>query len=258
MAVIDWLGSYYIEMQVVEKALVFFEKAAQMQPSNPKWHMMVAGCHRRSGNLHKALTLYQQIHRLFPENVECLRFLVRLCSDLSMKEAQDYALELKKLEKSKEVRNRVSSSRPGIITSTWPLTFYFVLFIFSGSIRSGSGLSSRAGSGFSPVPENTSSGESNIGSANRNARTGRLSQLHNSAGSGDSGFAQLVGELLGKKSKGKSIFVDFFLSDASYTDPLGPLPTRPKTGAGKHMDFDDFGDEQLGDDLLPEWDFKAT
>ncbi|KRT81393.1 Anaphase-promoting complex subunit 3 protein [Oryctes borbonicus] len=214
LAVIDWLGSYYIEMQVVEKALVYFEKAAQMQPNYPKWHMMVAGCHRRSGNVHKALILYQEIHRQFPENVECLRFLVRLCSDLGMREAHDYALELKQLEKSKEVRNRVSSSRPG-------------------SIRSGSELSSRTGSGFSPVPEGIHVSESAVNSATRSSRLGRLSQLHNSAGSGDSGFAQPT-------------------VDASYNDPLGPLPTRPKTGIGKPLDYDDFGDEQLGDDLLPE------
>lgn len=113
---IDWLGSYFIEMQVVEKALVYFNKAAHMQPNEPKWHMMVAGCHRRSGNLHKALTLYQDIHKKFPENTECLRFLVRLCNELGMKETQDYVLELKKIEKAKEVRERVSSSRPGLFT----------------------------------------------------------------------------------------------------------------------------------------------
>lgn len=37
----------------------------------------------------------------------------------------------------------------------------------------------------------------------------------------------------------------------TYVDPLGPLPERPRTMAGKG-DLDDFGDEQLGDDLLPE------
>lgn len=107
------MGSYYIEMQVVEKALIYFEKAALMQPNEPKWQMMVAGCHRRSGNLQKALQLYQDIHRQFPENTECLRFLARLCSDLGMREAQEYTLELKKLEKAKDVRERVASSRPG-------------------------------------------------------------------------------------------------------------------------------------------------
>lgn len=100
-------------MQVVEKALIYFEKAASMQPNEPKWKMMVAGCHRRSGNLQKALMLYQDIHRQFPENAECLRFLARLCSDLGMREGQEYTLELKKLEKAKDVRERVASSRPG-------------------------------------------------------------------------------------------------------------------------------------------------
>lgn len=39
-------------------------------------------------------------------------------------------------------------------------------------------------------------------------------------------------------------------ASSSYADPLGPLPTRPMTAAGKRDD--DFGDEELGDDLLPE------
>lgn len=38
-------------------------------------------------------------------------------------------------------------------------------------------------------------------------------------------------------------------SDVIYSDPVGPLPTRPMTAAGKRDD--DFGDEELGDDLLP-------
>lgn len=40
-------------------------------------------------------------------------------------------------------------------------------------------------------------------------------------------------------------------SDVIYSDPVGPLPTRPMTAAGKRDD--DFGDEELGDDLLPVW-----
>jgi hypothetical protein len=42
-----------------------------------------------------------------------LKFLIRLCSDLGLKEATEYALELKKAEKAKEVRERIGSSRPG-------------------------------------------------------------------------------------------------------------------------------------------------
>ncbi len=40
--------------------------------------------------------------------------------------------------------------------------------------------------------------------------------------------------------------------DASYVDPLGPQIQRPKTAAKKRTEEDEFADEELGDDLLPE------
>ena len=43
--------------------------------------------------------------------------------------------------------------------------------------------------------------------------------------------------------------------DTSYSDPLGPAPERPRTSAGNRGGFgndDDFADEEIGDDLLPE------
>ncbi|XP_072182492.1 intraflagellar transport protein 88 homolog [Excalfactoria chinensis] len=40
--------------------------------------------------------------------------------------------------------------------------------------------------------------------------------------------------------------------DASYIDPLGPQAERPKTAARKRTEEDDFADEELGEDLLPE------
>ena len=42
-------------------------------------------------------------------------------------------------------------------------------------------------------------------------------------------------------------------TDASYVDPLGELPERPKTAARKQeVADDDFADVELGNDLLPE------
>lgn len=64
-----------------------------------------------------------------------------------------------------------------------------------------------------------------------------------------------------KKRKGSGfpcfskLFMDFgFLIDATYSDPLGEAPARPKTaGRQRHQpQEDEFGDEELGDDLLPE------
>merc|ERR1719356_58224 len=114
LEVIDWLGSYFIEMQVSEKAIGYFERAALMQPNEVKWHLMIASCYRRAGNYHKALETYKAVHRKFPENVECLKFLVKLSSDMGLKEAGEFALELKKAERAKEVaEERAMSSRPG-------------------------------------------------------------------------------------------------------------------------------------------------
>ena len=39
--------------------------------------------------------------------------------------------------------------------------------------------------------------------------------------------------------------------DTTYNDPLGDAPARPKTAARRRNE-DEFGDEELGDDLLPE------
>ncbi|XP_025261806.1 intraflagellar transport protein 88 homolog isoform X1 [Camponotus floridanus] len=190
--VIDWIGSYFISMQVAEKALTYFEKAVELAPDEPRWRLLVAACLRRTGQFHKALMEYQDIHNKFPDNIECLKFLIRLCSDMGLKEAQMYAAELKKAEKAKELKDRQGSARPGT----------------TGSRKSNSGTSSRAGSGLSVLSDHRPSPD-------RRPISGRT---------------------------------DY--QGTSYVDPIGPLPTRPMTAAGKRDD--DFGDEELGDDLLPE------
>ncbi|XP_062370639.1 intraflagellar transport protein 88 homolog isoform X4 [Cinclus cinclus] len=162
--VIEWLGAYYIDTQFCEKAIEYFERAALILPTQVKWQLMVASCYRRSGNYQKALEKYKIIHRKFPENVECLRFLVRLCTDMGLKEVQEYITKLKKAEKLKEIREqRIKSGRDG---------------------------------------------------SARSRKEGSV--------------------------------------DASYADPLGPQPERPRTAARKRTDEDDFADEELGEDLLPE------
>lgn len=102
-----------ILFKIAEKALTYFEKAVELAPDEPRWRLLVAACLRRTGQFHKALTEYQDIHNKFPDNIECLKFLIRLCSDLGLKEAQTYAAELKKAEKAKELKERQGSARPG-------------------------------------------------------------------------------------------------------------------------------------------------
>lgn len=58
---------------------------------------MVASCQRRIGNFQKALKIYENIYQEYPENVECLRFLVLLCKDMGL-EYEEYARQLSQLE----------------------------------------------------------------------------------------------------------------------------------------------------------------
>uniref|UniRef100_A0A4W5R8B7 Intraflagellar transport 88 homolog n=1 Tax=Hucho hucho TaxID=62062 RepID=A0A4W5R8B7_9TELE len=203
--VIEWLGAYYIDTQFCEKAIQYFERATLIQPTQVKWQLMVASCYRRSGNYQKALETYKDIHRKFPENVECLRFLVRLCTDMGMKEVQDYATKLKKVEKMKEIREqRVKSAREGSARGTRR----------EGSASSDSGHSSHGTS----------------------AKGERLSaKMRALPGSNEPYEASSQRDI-----------------DASYVDPLGAPMERPKTAAKKRNEDDDFADEELGDDLLPE------
>ena len=106
--------------------MTYFQEAVELAPDQSRWRLLVAACLRRTGQFHKALAEYQDIHRRFPDNVECLKFLVRLCSDLGLKEAQTYAVELRKAEKVKETKERHGSARPGTTSNI----FIFVYGLF--------------------------------------------------------------------------------------------------------------------------------
>ena len=78
-----------------EKAVAYFERAAQIQPQEVKWKLMVASCHRRSGDYQLAFEIYRLIHADFPDNVECLRYLVHICDDLGKKDQVRVRLRLR-------------------------------------------------------------------------------------------------------------------------------------------------------------------
>ncbi|XP_037832131.1 intraflagellar transport protein 88 homolog isoform X2 [Kryptolebias marmoratus] len=219
--VIEWLGAYYIETQFCEKAIQYFERAMLIQPTQVKWQLIVASCYRRSGNYQKALETYKEIHRKFPENVECLRFLVRLSTDMGLKEVQEYATRLKKVEKMKEIREqRVKSGRENSARGR----------------REGREGSAGSAAASSVLTSPKKSIVMDSGHSSGSIRGERLSaKMRSLPGSNEPYEASSPKEL-----------------DASYVDPLGPQMERPKTGAKKRVDDDDFAEEELGDDLLPE------
>lgn len=113
LQVIGWLGSHYIDLQVAEKAIGYYEKAVLANPNDPYFLLRIAGCFRRIGNAQKSLVMFQSILRQFPENVDCYRALIHLTETLSMEELnQKYLSEFQRLEKLKETRQRIGSSRP--------------------------------------------------------------------------------------------------------------------------------------------------
>lgn len=110
---IAWLGSHYIDLQVAEKAIVYYEKAVLANPSDPYFLLRIAGCLRRIGNAQKSLRMFEGILRRFPENADCYRALINLTQTLNMDELhQQYLGEFQRLEKLKETRQRIGSSRP--------------------------------------------------------------------------------------------------------------------------------------------------
>lgn len=179
-----------MSLGVPEKALTFLKKAVMIAPNEIKWQLLTAACYKRTGNHMKALQVYKDLHNENPDNIECLQLLVRLSSELGLREASEYVLELRRAEKAKEVRERIGSSRPGSRRST----------------------GSRS-SGMSPSTPNS---HPNSAKLTRKPET----------------------EL-------------YQIQELRYDDPLGPVPERPRTSAGRKIVDDDFGDDDIADDLLP-------
>ncbi|KAI1899745.1 hypothetical protein AGOR_G00064920 [Albula goreensis] len=241
MDVIEWLGAYYIDTQFCEKAIQYFERAALIQPTQVKWQLMVASCYRRSGNYQKALETYKNIHRKFPESIECLRFLVRLCSDMGLKEVQDYATKLKKVEKMKEKREqRVKSGRESSARGR----------------REGSASSVSSSPPVSTPPKRANEVDGKTVSLPETRHSPLQEQGRDSGHSSHGNSAK--GERLSAKLRALPGSNEPYEAssqrdiDASYVDPLGPQMERPKTAAKKRTEEDEFADEELGDDLLPE------
>lgn len=58
----------YVNEEKYDKAAGFFQQAALIQPSDPKWALMVASCHRRAHNHELALKIYEKVtcHIIYP------------------------------------------------------------------------------------------------------------------------------------------------------------------------------------------------
>merc|ERR1711981_457918 len=85
---------------------------SQIQPNEVKWQLMVTSCYRRMGSYQKALELYEDIHKQYPEDLECLRYLVAICKDLGMK-YENYQTKLTKLERLAAAKSQAMGGQGG-------------------------------------------------------------------------------------------------------------------------------------------------
>ncbi|XP_055309394.1 intraflagellar transport protein 88 homolog [Sitodiplosis mosellana] len=110
---ISWIGSHFIDLQVAENAITYYEKAVLATPNSPHFLLRIAGCLRRIGNSQKSLNLFQDILKQFPENADCYKALLHLTQTLNMDDLyQKYYNEYQRIEKLRETRQRIGSSRP--------------------------------------------------------------------------------------------------------------------------------------------------
>ena len=60
--VISCLGMHYAKQDMFEKAILYFERASQIQTKEVKWQLMIASCYRRMSLFNEALKVYEEIH----------------------------------------------------------------------------------------------------------------------------------------------------------------------------------------------------
>ena len=84
-----------------EKAIIYFERASQIQPKEVKWQLMIASCFRRMNLFNEALKVYEDINSEYPDNIDCLRGLYQIRKELGMK-YQHFAEKLMVLERLEE------------------------------------------------------------------------------------------------------------------------------------------------------------
>eukprot|EP00055_Hartaetosiga_balthica_P008287 m.30306 g.30306 ORF g.30306 m.30306 type:complete len:844 (-) comp6222_c0_seq1:228-2759(-) len=226
---IAWFSSYHVESQAFEKAIQFLEKAVEIQPGEVKWRMRIAACWKRTGNYQRALDAYKEIHTLFPDHIECLTILVRICTDMGLSEADTYAQALKRAEQSKERKERaMSGKRKGSARRSAKLT------------RHSSGRRNQSG--------RNRSGRDSATSGRDSAETGRETSAQSTER-----FSPMQSTKSPEFEPSAHIKAPQAMAlDASYKDPIGSLPIRPKTSMKGQQDEDDEWADIDDDVMLPE------
>ena len=219
MDVISWLGAYFVKSEMYEKAMEYFQRAAQIQPKEVKWKLMVASCHRRIGALQQALKTYQDVEQKHPDNIECLQYLCKLCKELGMQEEWDrYTNKLKKAESEQLKFARADDNAANMAQQDH----------YSGGGGGGGGVRDSYG-GY---------GEFNAMSSNQDEN------MDNGMGMGGGGGGGMGGG-------GRGVIGGTDSEAARVVAERAAANNKRQIAKGRKDDDDDWGNDELGDDLLP-------
>ncbi|XP_050676957.1 intraflagellar transport protein 88 homolog isoform X2 [Leptidea sinapis] len=94
LSALEWLA----KEATPDEALQYYRRAARIQPTNPKWGLLIGSCLRASGRYQDALSVYKKLNANFPDNVQCLKLLVKLCGDQGLSETKAWSRELQRAQ----------------------------------------------------------------------------------------------------------------------------------------------------------------
>ncbi|CAG9090797.1 unnamed protein product [Plutella xylostella] len=97
VSALQWLGAE-ARSSAPAAALQYYRRAARLQPSNPQWGLLIGACLRASGNYQEALTVYKKMNARFPDDVQCLKLIVKLCGDQGLSETAAWSRELQRAQ----------------------------------------------------------------------------------------------------------------------------------------------------------------
>ncbi|CAK1551716.1 unnamed protein product [Leptosia nina] len=100
-----------------EEALQYYRRAARLQPNNPQWGLLIGGCLRASGRYQEALYLYKKLNARFPDNVQCLKLIVKLCGDQGLSETNLWSRELQRAQARAKQQERANVTSASSISS---------------------------------------------------------------------------------------------------------------------------------------------
>ncbi|XP_053600484.1 intraflagellar transport protein 88 homolog [Plodia interpunctella] len=104
VSALEWLAAD----SAPDAALGYYRRAARLQPTNPRWGLLMGGCLRASGHYQEALGLYKKMNARFPDNVQCLKLIVKLCGDQGLSETSAWTRELQRAQGRIKQQERVS------------------------------------------------------------------------------------------------------------------------------------------------------